>query len=101
MSKLTKDERIYIYQKYNGHCAICGRSVKFKESTIDHIIPIAKGGTNYMDNLQLACDECNGVKSNLTTERLFEKIWELFMHNKKEIIKIQIHKALTKGEIAN
>ena len=31
---------------------------------IDHIIPIAKGGTDDLDNLCLACPECNRYKRN-------------------------------------
>jgi 5-methylcytosine-specific restriction endonuclease McrA len=30
--------------------------------TVDHIIPIAKGGTNSFDNLALACSHCNRQK---------------------------------------
>lgn len=97
----TDYEKKTVYARYNGCCAICGKPVKFKELTVDHILPLSRGGTNNMDNLQLACKECNLTKNRLTMEQFFNKIWELFMYNKKEIIKIQIHKALTKREIAN
>lgn len=43
----------------NPHCAICGQP---GADTIDHIIPIAHGGTNTPTNLQPAHRWCNGSK---------------------------------------
>lgn len=53
-------------------CAICGKPVDFKlkfphpmSATIDHIIPVAKGGhPSDIDNLQLAHFICNRQKSD-------------------------------------
>ena len=62
-------------------CAICGQPVDFKLSfpdpmsaTVDHIIPIAKGGhPSDISNLQLAHFTCNRAKSDrLTPERRSE-----------------------------
>lgn len=32
--------------------------------SIDHVIPVTKGGTNDLDNLVFACFQCNGRKGN-------------------------------------
>ena len=40
-------------------CAICKVSLKKYGEHIDHIIPIASGGTGYPANLQLLCPTCN------------------------------------------
>jgi 5-methylcytosine-specific restriction endonuclease McrA len=53
-------------------CGICGRPVDFNlkypdpmSPTIDHIIPVAKGGhPSDIDNLQLAHFRCNRMKSD-------------------------------------
>lgn len=44
--------------------------------TVDHIIPVAEGGTWDIDNLQPMCTNCNGKKSNhmITVEQLQQKL---------------------------
>lgn len=47
----------------NGRkCAACGRCWGL---TIDHILPISRGGRTVFENLQLLCSRCNHRKSNL------------------------------------
>jgi 5-methylcytosine-specific restriction endonuclease McrA len=46
-------------QKYR--CAHCRVSVR-RYFHVDHIIPIAKGGTNWPTNLQILCERCNSQK---------------------------------------
>lgn len=66
-------KRIYATQTV---CAICGRPVDFKlkfphpmSPTIDHIVPIAKGGhPSDIDNLQLAHLCCNRAKADKTAK---------------------------------
>lgn len=53
-----------IYSKYNGICQICGKPVNRAEMSVDHIIPLSKGGTNLEDNLQLSHDFCNKMKGS-------------------------------------
>lgn len=46
-------------------CGICGKEIKDeKESTIDHIIPLSKGGADKRHNMQLAHNDCNNKKGN-------------------------------------
>lgn len=44
------------------HCAICMSSES--DLQIDHVIPVAQGGDNDLDNLQLLCRSCNAAKSD-------------------------------------
>lgn len=49
---------------YGNMCQGCYRSLKVKYLTVDHIVPISKGGKSDIENLQLLCVPCNQVKGN-------------------------------------
>lgn len=80
----TSSERVAIYDRNHGRCAICGRYVPFADFTVDHIIPISKGGTNNMDNLQCACKTCNMIKQDILPEDLMEKLSEIILYQTRK-----------------
>lgn len=47
------------YKLQNGQCFYCGLN---KKLTIDHKMPLSKGGSNRPENIVLACKECNSSK---------------------------------------
>jgi 5-methylcytosine-specific restriction endonuclease McrA len=48
-----------------GVCHYCGRPFPAKELTMDHIIPVARGGKSTKGNIVTACKECNNAKKQL------------------------------------
>lgn len=56
--------RFKIYRRDGFTCQYCGRTAREMELSIDHIIPISKGGTNDASNLTTACMPCNRGKSD-------------------------------------
>lgn len=49
-------------KQYNYICPICKEIEPKIKLTIDHIIPLSKGGTNYIENIQPLCILCNNKK---------------------------------------
>lgn len=47
-------------EQYGNKCLACGSSDRL---TIDHIVPLAQGGSNFIDNIQPLCLPCNSRKS--------------------------------------
>lgn len=51
-----------VFKRDGYRCRECGASKNETILEIDHIIPVAKGGTNDINNLQTLCRECNRMK---------------------------------------
>jgi 5-methylcytosine-specific restriction endonuclease McrA len=45
-------------------CFVCGRHVKRPHATLEHIVPLSKGGTDAMDNLTISHNQCNWRRGN-------------------------------------
>ena len=49
-----------------GVCHYCGKKVGADELTLDHIVPVSRGGCSNKGNLVPACRDCNQKKKYLT-----------------------------------
>ena len=56
------------YGEQEGRCTGCREHFPYKNMTIDHIVPRAKGGTDTDDNIQLLCNWCNSKKGSARTQ---------------------------------
>ncbi len=54
-----------VFRRDNHTCVYCGSS-EGEKLTVDHILPISRGGTNALDNLATACKFCNTSKGTKT-----------------------------------
>ncbi len=45
-----------------GLCAHCGLKFNPEQLTMDHLVPLARGGTSAKSNLVPSCKECNAQK---------------------------------------
>ena len=63
--RFTYDEKQQICRKSDNRCCHCGEK-KFINygATIDHFVPLDKGGCNQNFNLIMLCEDCNNKKDN-------------------------------------
>lgn len=56
---IPSDVKVFVWNRDGGRCTNCGSQVRLE---YDHIIPLAKGGSNTARNIQLLCELCNRSK---------------------------------------
>lgn len=61
-SDFTFEDWIAILEVFGHQCAYCLCSDK--KLTMDHVLPLSKGGTHTADNIVPACKSCNSRKNN-------------------------------------
>lgn len=68
--RITLEQWQEILKLQNNKCIGCGREFNDElKPTLDHIIPLSKGGLHTIDNIQALCQSCNskkGAKLNYT-----------------------------------
>lgn len=77
--KLSKAERLGIYNKTNGHCAYCGCEIPFKGFNADHVECLAWNGieADTVDNMLPSCRSCNNYKHTMTLEEFRTQIGKI------------------------
>jgi len=49
----------------DGHCHYCHREVGARNLTLDHVVPLIRGGRSVRGNVVPACKDCNTAKKSL------------------------------------
>jgi len=71
----TGAEILALLDKQGGLCVYCGVSILNLRYHADHIVPLVRGGSNWISNIQLTCPDCNHRK-NATDPTEFAKRYE-------------------------
>lgn len=74
----TIDEGTYlkVIKKTEFRCGYCGVPLDDKSATIDHKHPRALGGSGEIENLVVACRQCNGQKRHKTVDEFRDFIFD-------------------------
>ncbi len=59
-----------------GICYYCGKKNTFKNLTMDHLVPLSRGGRSTKDNLVPCCKPCNNKKRSMLPLE-----WEAFLES--------------------
>ena len=62
LSTLIYAEWLLILRRARGCCFYCRSFFGFHRLTIEHVVPLSRGGTNSADNIVAACFMCNCLK---------------------------------------
>lgn len=58
-----------IFLRDNHECQYCGKKVSEKKLTVDHVVPLSRGGRHEWENVVAACSSCNNRKGNKALEK--------------------------------
>jgi len=53
-----------VIERDRGQCYLCGRKVTTATASMDHVVPLSRGGAHALSNVRLAHRRCNGQRSN-------------------------------------
>lgn len=105
---ISKAIRQMVYDKYNGHCAYCGKGITMKNMQIDHITPVmwtvygtkeqrepieqmvATGTMDSIDNYMPACRSCNYYKGMGDIESLRNRILTQLDHTCRSSFQVRL-----------
>ena len=90
-SRAKTKAKLQLVWERGKRCAICGKKIKnLDDLTIDHIVPLAEGGKNVIENYQLAHKACNEAKGSLLPDE-HEK---LLRYNRRRILWMRIRRGI-------
>ena len=62
-------------------CAMSGRELTPETASLDHIVPIARGGTHSIDNVQILQWQVNSAKGTMDAEEFLAMCFDVALHH--------------------
>jgi 5-methylcytosine-specific restriction endonuclease McrA len=75
-ARALRKTRWWKHRLSRGICYYCGRRFSPSELTMDHIVPIIRGGKSTKNNIATACKDCNNKKKHMLPME-----WEEYLTN--------------------
>lgn len=70
LGKFPKNVWPYLIETFGAVCLKCGAT---ESLTLDHVVPVALGGENTIENAQILCHSCNASKGHRSSADYREK----------------------------
>lgn len=74
MNTTDTDLRVAVFEAFKGKCFWSGRSVQIDLFHVDHVVPVAKGGKDEIENFVLSDPDINILKSDLLDPEFVERV---------------------------
>lgn len=80
-----------VYRRDDYKCYMCGVDVveskiyQPNQATLDHVIPLSKGGSHIYDNIKTCCHQCNSMKSDSISDVAGEGFSTPGGHNLRQV----------------
>ena len=73
-SRVNPQVKLNVIRRDNFKCIYCGTGGSQKNFlTVDHVLPLSKGGTNVQTNIACCCRECNAKKNSMLLTNFIKK----------------------------
>lgn len=69
-----------LLKKQEYKCALSGRELSPDNCEADHVIPVSRGGSNTMENIQLVRSEVNAAKGTMTLDEFISMCNDVANH---------------------
>lgn len=67
-------------------CCYCGRGIHIPlKKTVEHLVPLSKGGNDSPHNKKSCCHKCNNWRGNKPLENFKNEVKELITYNKLKV----------------
>lgn len=73
-TKLDRKEYRNRLLAVDPRCLYCGKALRRGRATLDHLVPLVRGGRHTRDNLVLSCRSCNEAKRDRTLDEWLQDL---------------------------
>ncbi len=64
-ARALRKSRWWQQKTASGVCHYCGKKYRYDQLTMDHLVPLTRGGRSVKNNLVPACKDCNTKKKTM------------------------------------
>jgi predicted DNA-binding transcriptional regulator len=96
----TRPLRLAIHAREAGLCFYCLRQTPSRDHCLDHVLPVAKGGTNSYRNLVSCCMDCNSRKRDVSAPDFLRRLFREGQLSRQELSgRLAALRALAAGKL--
>jgi len=83
MPKIKVSQLLRKLQQQQHKCALTGRVLTPENASLDHVVPVSRGGSHDVENVQLVIKMANDMKGTLTMEEFISICTDVAKHHGK------------------